>query len=1638
MKIWRGPVAGVALRIVSVAVVLPGSLVLVATSGAATTVAPPSATVHYGEIENVCRQPTGPSQASCFAMRRVDVSKGTPGAMAFKVGGGSYATGPAGGYTPGDLASAYEFSPTATGEGQTVAIVDAYNDPNIGPDLQEFDTNYGLAACTTTNGCLTVVNQTGGSALPADDTTGWSVEESLDVETVHSVCEECNIILVEANSADISDLATADEEAYELGATEVTNSWGGTESSSDTSYEGDFNHPGIVVTASTGDDGYYDWDQFGAADAPNFPASFGDVVAVGGTDLSLNASGSRSSETVWDTDGLGGAKNGGISGNEGNGEGASGGGCSTVFPAQAWQTSIADWPSTACGTYRLAADVSADADPFTGFDIYDSFNCGTSCQTGWETVGGTSLSSPIIASMYALAGGGHAVSYPAETLYNHLGTSSLYDVTAGGDGYCDGDDASSCLSANGGVNPNTENYGTVDCAWTASGALSAGDLACDAGTGYDGPTGVGTPNGLGAFEPVGSAPLVASVSPGSGPVGAETTVTITGANFTGATAVHFGTTEAVSFSVDNDGEITAVSPEEGAGPVDITVTTTHGTSATSAADQYNYENGPVVTSISPSSGPTTGGTTVTIVGSNFTGATAVTFGSTAAESFDVVADAEITAESPDGSAGTVDITVTTPDGTSVTSSADQYTFVAPPPSTNFGDVVISPNSETAYLTVPAENEVAVLNLETGIFGTPIDVGSEPEGIDITPDGSTLYVCDSGAQAISVVDLATDQVQTVVTPPSGNNATPWQIAIGDNGTAVFTTTFDGSGFAAEAYLLNLETDAISVLTSVGENGAVTEATRVVRSADYSTAVLAMGGVSSGPVSIYSFGTGTAVNADLSTFVTFPAVSGTGSTVMVGNDVLDGTTGAQLGSVASGGGGIALNQTGTVGFTLSGSSIQELNTTRFRSGASLPLPAGESGLGQLVISPNGNTLVALTSTGAAIVQAGSPMVTSVSPASGPTAGGTTVTIAGANFDGATDVSFGGFPATSFTVNSSTSITAVSPAEAEGPVDVTVSGPQGTSGTSAADQYFFGTPAPPTSFGGVAISPGSQTAYLTVPSENEVAVLNLATGTFGSPIEVGSDPQGIDITPDGTTLYICDTGGQTISVVDLASDQVTKTIETPATDAATPWQIAIGNNGTAVFTTTFAGSGFGADAYLLNLGTDAISVLTNVGNSGLVTEATRVARSADYSTVAFVLGDDSGGPVSIYSFNTGSAVSAALNAFVTYPAVSGTGSTVMVGDGASTYVLDGTSGGLLGTITSGGYGMALNQAGTVGYILSGTAVQEVDTATFLSTGSLALPAGDTGTGELAISPDGTTLVALTSGGAVIIPTGSGSAPPTTTTTAATTTTTAPTTTTTTAPITTTTASTTTTTAPTTTTTARTTTTTAPTTTTTTAATTTTTAPTTTTTTTAPTTTTTAPTTTTTGMPTTTTTASTTTTTRAQAGSGGTGGGGSSGGGGVGGVGAGGLGGATPPSGTTTTAAATTTTLVPVTTTTASTTTTTAAPTTTTTTVRTKAKHGHPSITALTKEATLVNSTVELRLSCAGGACPGVIKLWADNILLGTSRYSLAPGQISFVKVRLSAKSMDLMARSKGHPLEAGETVTVAGGPTLRVQLKIEQNGN
>jgi subtilase family serine protease len=292
---------------------------------------------------------------------------------------------------------------------------------------------------------------------------------------------------VEANEPTDADLAAAVNEAVTLGATEVSNSYGGLEEATE---EAAYNHPGVVITASAGDQGYYDWDVvsegFAAPSRPDTPASLPSVVAVGGTSLKLTTSGARSSETVWND-----------SGRPSHAEefkqySATGGGCSTLFTAPSWQQSVPGWASTACGTKRLDNDVAAVADPYTGFDVYDSYNCGKACEAagfgkGWVTIGGTSLSSPLVSSLYALAGGSGGVSYPAATLYSHAGQApSLYDVTEGGNGYCDGEAPGPCGEP--GIN---EKYGDIDC---------LGTTACDAALGFDGPSGVGAPRGLGAFK----------------------------------------------------------------------------------------------------------------------------------------------------------------------------------------------------------------------------------------------------------------------------------------------------------------------------------------------------------------------------------------------------------------------------------------------------------------------------------------------------------------------------------------------------------------------------------------------------------------------------------------------------------------------------------------------------------------------------------------------------------------------------------------------------------------------------------------------------------------------------------------------------------------------------------------------------------------------------------------------------------------------------------------------------------------------------------------------------------------------------------------------------------------------------------
>jgi PKD repeat protein len=421
------------------------------------------------------------------------------GAKPYTLGDGAASAGPAGGLTPAQLASAYTYSPTTGGTGQTVAIVDAYDDPNIESDLASFDSYYGLPGCTSENGCFKKVSQTGStSSLPAADESGWSVEISLDVETVRAACRNCKILLVEANSPSFANLATAVDKAVSLGATEVSNSYGGPEAEIE---QAAYNHPGVVITAATGDLGYDDFTYINEGEEPpqrpNVPAAFPSVVAVGGTTLKLEEDGTRASEKVWN--GMGPGDDGEYI------EGVSGGGCSTSFSAQLWQRDVPGFGASGCGTKRLDADVAADADPYTGLDIYDSYKCSEYCPEntvdgGWITVGGTSLSTPLIASLYGLAGGSDGVRYPALTLYGHVSDSSdLYDVTKGANGFCGGEGISECkqdfcirFEVSPCASPN-EVFGRVDC---------EGTTACNAAPGFDGPSGVGTPNGLGAFRPL--------------------------------------------------------------------------------------------------------------------------------------------------------------------------------------------------------------------------------------------------------------------------------------------------------------------------------------------------------------------------------------------------------------------------------------------------------------------------------------------------------------------------------------------------------------------------------------------------------------------------------------------------------------------------------------------------------------------------------------------------------------------------------------------------------------------------------------------------------------------------------------------------------------------------------------------------------------------------------------------------------------------------------------------------------------------------------------------------------------------------------------------------------------------------------
>jgi subtilase family serine protease len=287
------------------------------------------------------------------------------------------------GYTATQIRAAYGI--TTNGDGsKTIAIVDAYGYPNAEADLNRYRSDMGLSECTTANGCFTKVDQNGGSNYPAFD-LGWAQEQALDLDMVSAICPGCKILLVQSTTASFDDITAAVN--YAAGHADiVSNSYGAVEYSWAADYADAYDHPGIIMTVSSGDAGY----------RVEFPASAPTVVAVGGTSLT------SSGETAW--------------------KGA-GSGCSAVFGKPAWQVIPAG-----CSN-RMVADVSAVADPNTGVRVYAPNSSSTAA---YYIFGGTSASAPIIAGVYGVKG----TTVTLGTPYAFIGSSALHDVTSGNNGRC--------------------------------------------------------------------------------------------------------------------------------------------------------------------------------------------------------------------------------------------------------------------------------------------------------------------------------------------------------------------------------------------------------------------------------------------------------------------------------------------------------------------------------------------------------------------------------------------------------------------------------------------------------------------------------------------------------------------------------------------------------------------------------------------------------------------------------------------------------------------------------------------------------------------------------------------------------------------------------------------------------------------------------------------------------------------------------------------------------------------------------------------------------------------------------------------------------------------------------------------------
>ena len=323
------------------------------------------------------------------------------------------------GLPPGAIQSVYNLSglspSSGAGAGQIITIVDAYHDPNALSDLNTFNGQYGypaLKTCTSLSQSGPCFEQVDPQGTPRTN-SGWVLEESLDIEWAHAEAPGAKIVLVEAASNSNTNLFNAVSYANSIGATEVSMSWGGSESTGETAYDSDMTHAGTLYTASAGDSGH----------GAEYPAASPNVIAIGGTTLN-GCSGTScagfTSETTWSS---------------------SGGGASADEAIPAYQSGYtgpvygASSISALTGGTRGIPDVSFDANPNTGVSVYDSTKY--QGQSGWFTLGGTSVGAPDWAGILAAgrAAGQTALEGDA-AIYSGGYTTNLRDITSGTNGSC--------------------------------------------------------------------------------------------------------------------------------------------------------------------------------------------------------------------------------------------------------------------------------------------------------------------------------------------------------------------------------------------------------------------------------------------------------------------------------------------------------------------------------------------------------------------------------------------------------------------------------------------------------------------------------------------------------------------------------------------------------------------------------------------------------------------------------------------------------------------------------------------------------------------------------------------------------------------------------------------------------------------------------------------------------------------------------------------------------------------------------------------------------------------------------------------------------------------------------------------------